>query len=101
MWVQIRLLGPSLLPDKSPDNAVEAEIDYEAGIWKTKQGGLSVMNPGRLLINLIDCRSSCMSLGEHVLLTFSSEPPWYVVPDSFSLSRNVPKILSYGVPLSP
>ena len=54
MWVQIRLLGPSLLPDKSPDNAVEAEIDYEAGIWKTKQGGLSVMNPGRLLINLID-----------------------------------------------
>ena len=54
MWVQIRLLGPSLLPDESPDNAVEAEIDYEAGIWKTKQGGLCVMNPGRLLINLID-----------------------------------------------
>ena len=46
MWVQIRLLGPSLLPDESPDNAVETEIDYKAGIWKTKQRGLRVMNSG-------------------------------------------------------
>ena len=47
MGVQIRLLGTAcLLPDESPDNAVEAEVDDKAGVWEAKQRGLPVMNSG-------------------------------------------------------
>ena len=100
MGVQIRLLSAACLsPDESPDNAVEAEVDDKAGVWEAKQRGLPVMNSGWLLVNLM--MFSSLVLRQVSMDTFSSEPPWYVVPDSFSLSRNVPKILSYGVPLSP
>ena len=53
MWVQKRLLGGGPIPDESPDDTVEAEVDYKAGIGKTNQRGLRVMDSGRFLINLM------------------------------------------------
>ena len=47
MGVQIWLLAAAcLLPDENPDNAVEAEVDHKADVWKAKQRGLRVMNSG-------------------------------------------------------
>ena len=96
--IRQRLLG--WLPDENPDEAVEGEVDYKTWIWQIKQGGLRIMYSSWLLINLI-FRSLVDQVYIYFWFAFSSEPPWYVVPDSFNLSRNVPNILSYGVPLSP